>query len=55
MTLLAVVGIKDPLRPEVPAAIARCKSAGITVRMVTGDSILLFLWLYIFSLTPEMF
>lgn len=38
LTLLAIVGIKDPLRAEVPAAIELCKLAGITVRMVTGDN-----------------
>ena len=37
-TLLAVFGIKDPVRPEVPGAVKRCQEAGITVRMVTGDS-----------------
>ncbi|EFC49956.1 predicted protein [Naegleria gruberi] len=37
---IGVVGIKDPLRPEVPAAIAQCKKSGIIVRMVTGDNIL---------------
>ena len=30
---------QDPHRPEVPEAIIRCKNAGITVRMVTGDHI----------------
>lgn len=39
MTLLAIVGIQDPVRPEVPDAIAKCQRAGITVRMVTGDNI----------------
>lgn len=39
LTLIAIVGIQDPLRPEVPPAIEQCKTAGITVRMVTGDSI----------------
>jgi len=38
LTLLAIVGIKDPLRAEVPDAIRICKQAGITVRMVTGDN-----------------
>ena len=38
MTLVALVGIRDPLRPEVPGAVATCQRAGITVRMVTGDS-----------------
>eukprot|EP00698_Gefionella_okellyi_P009109 TRINITY_DN228_c0_g1_i1.p1 TRINITY_DN228_c0_g1~~TRINITY_DN228_c0_g1_i1.p1 ORF type:complete len:1015 (-),score=272.16 TRINITY_DN228_c0_g1_i1:297-3341(-) len=39
LTFLAVVGIKDPVRPEVPGAVATCHKAGITVRMVTGDNI----------------
>lgn len=37
---IGIVGIKDPVRKEVPAAVAECKKAGITVRMVTGDNIL---------------
>eukprot|EP00761_Pharyngomonas_kirbyi_P011758 gb/GECH01011784.1/.p1 GENE.gb/GECH01011784.1/~~gb/GECH01011784.1/.p1 ORF type:complete len:1002 (+),score=264.50 gb/GECH01011784.1/:1-3006(+) len=40
LTLLAVVGIKDPLRPDVIEAVSRCKKSGIIVRMVTGDNIL---------------
>nr|XP_028585220.1 plasma membrane calcium-transporting ATPase 1-like [Podarcis muralis]XP_028585221.1 plasma membrane calcium-transporting ATPase 1-like [Podarcis muralis] len=39
MTCIAVVGIEDPVRPEVPDAIRRCQRAGIVVRMVTGDNI----------------
>ena len=39
MTLLAIIGIQDPVRPEVPEAISKCQRAGITVRMVTGDNI----------------
>ncbi|CAP24273.1 LOW QUALITY PROTEIN: Protein CBR-MCA-3 [Caenorhabditis briggsae] len=39
MTAIAILGIQDPVRPEVPAAITRCQEAGITVRMVTGDNI----------------
>merc|ERR1719478_1806470 len=39
LTLVGVVGIEDPLRPEVPPAIERCYTAGIDVRMVTGDNI----------------
>jgi Ca2+ transporting ATPase len=38
MTLIALVGIEDPLRPEVPGAIEKCYRAGIDVRLVTGDS-----------------
>ncbi|KAJ4937454.1 hypothetical protein JOQ06_002089 [Pogonophryne albipinna] len=39
LTCIAVVGIEDPVRPEVPEAIRKCQQAGITVRMVTGDNI----------------
>ncbi|KAL2529560.1 Calcium-transporting ATPase 1 [Forsythia ovata] len=38
-TLIGIVGIKDPVRPGVKESVAICKSAGITVRMVTGDNI----------------
>ncbi|XP_048409135.1 plasma membrane calcium-transporting ATPase 1-like isoform X4 [Stegostoma tigrinum] len=39
LTCITVVGIEDPVRPEVPEAILKCQRAGITVRMVTGDNI----------------
>jgi Ca2+-transporting ATPase len=39
LTLIGFVGIQDPVRPEVPAAVAQCQRAGITVRMLTGDNI----------------
>uniref|UniRef100_A0A1D2A822 Calcium-transporting ATPase n=2 Tax=Auxenochlorella protothecoides TaxID=3075 RepID=A0A1D2A822_AUXPR len=39
LTLLCIVGIKDPVRQEVPEAVATCQRAGIVVRMVTGDNI----------------
>ncbi|KAL1330457.1 hypothetical protein AAHE18_12G111000 [Arachis hypogaea] len=38
-TLIAIVGIKDPVRPGVREAVQTCLAAGITVRMVTGDNI----------------
>ncbi|HTP03356.1 MAG TPA: cation-transporting P-type ATPase [Anaerolineales bacterium] len=37
LTLLAMVGIVDPPRTEAKDAIAKCHSAGIQVRMITGD------------------
>jgi Ca2+-transporting ATPase len=37
LTLLAMVGIVDPPRAEAKDAIAQCHSAGIQVRMITGD------------------
>ena len=36
--LLAIVAISDPLRKEVPEAIQQCASAGINVKIVTGDT-----------------
>ena len=35
--LLGLVGFTDPLRANVPDAIAECRSAGIRVAMITGD------------------
>jgi Ca2+-transporting ATPase len=37
LTILAMVGIVDPPRAEARDAIAKCHSAGIQVRMITGD------------------
>jgi len=37
LTMLGLVGIIDPPRPEVKVAIAKAKDAGIRVRMITGD------------------
>ncbi|CAN7011596.1 unnamed protein product [Brassica rapa subsp. trilocularis] len=39
LTLLAIVGIKDPCRPGVREAVRICTSAGVKVRMVTGDNL----------------
>lgn len=37
LTLIGLVAMYDPPRPEVPEAIAACHSAGIAITMVTGD------------------
>lgn len=37
LTLLGVVGLMDPPRPEAIAAVAECRTAGIRVKMITGD------------------
>ena len=37
LTLLGLVGMIDPLRPEAKQAVANCRNAGIKVAMVTGD------------------
>jgi len=36
-TFLGLVGLSDPLRASVPAAVAQCRTAGIRVVMITGD------------------
>ena len=38
LTMMGIVGIEDPVRPDVPAAIADCLNAGIQVKIVTGDA-----------------
>lgn len=40
LVCLGIVGIKDPVRPEVPDAVKKCKIAGVKVRMVTGDNVI---------------
>ena len=38
LTAQAVAGIADPVRQDVPAAVEDCRSAGIEVKIVTGDT-----------------
>ncbi len=37
LRLVGLLGYRDPLRPEVPAAVAECRAAGIRLKMITGD------------------
>jgi Ca2+-transporting ATPase len=37
LRLLGLLGFRDPLRPEVPEAIAACRKAGIAIKVITGD------------------
>ena len=37
LSFSGLIGLADPLRPLVPEAIGRCKTAGIRVVMITGD------------------
>ncbi|XP_059644022.1 putative calcium-transporting ATPase 13, plasma membrane-type [Cornus florida] len=38
LTLLGLVGLKDPCRPGVGAAVQSCRDAGIDIKMITGDN-----------------
>ncbi|KAI1325968.1 putative calcium P-type ATPase [Xylariaceae sp. FL0255] len=38
MTFIGLFGIQDPLRVGVPEAVKTCQTAGVVVRMVTGDN-----------------
>jgi len=39
LTLLGLVGIKDPCRPGVKNAVEACQNAGVNVKMITGDNV----------------
>ena len=38
MTFLGIFAISDPIRPDVPNAVKKCQSAGIGIKIVTGDT-----------------
>lgn len=38
LNFLGIVAISDPIRSDVPAAVAKCQSAGIGIKIVTGDT-----------------
>lgn len=38
LTFLGIVAISDPVREDVPGAVSECHSAGIDVKIVTGDT-----------------
>jgi sodium/potassium-transporting ATPase subunit alpha len=38
LVFLGLMGLQDPPRPEVPAAIAKCREAGVRIIMITGDA-----------------
>ena len=38
MTFLGLVGLADPVRADVPEAVAVCRTAGIRVMLITGDA-----------------
>ena len=38
MTFLGIFAISDPIRPDVPEAVHKCQSAGVGIKIVTGDT-----------------
>lgn len=39
LTLLGLVGLKDPCRPGVRTAVDACRAAGVKIKMITGDNV----------------
>ncbi|BAT72729.1 hypothetical protein VIGAN_01016200 [Vigna angularis var. angularis] len=39
LTLLGILGLRDPCRPGVEAAVESCKKAGVKIKMITGDNV----------------
>lgn len=39
LTVVGIFALQDPLRPEIVDSVKRCHTAGINIRMVTGDNL----------------
>jgi P-type E1-E2 ATPase len=39
LTIIGIFGVQDPLRNEIVESVKKCHTAGINVRMVTGDNL----------------
>nr|GMD35904.1 calcium-transporting ATPase 12, plasma membrane-type-like [Ipomoea batatas] len=39
LTLLGLIGLKDPCRPGAKEAVTSCREAGVNIKMITGDNI----------------
>ncbi|XP_010545103.1 PREDICTED: calcium-transporting ATPase 12, plasma membrane-type [Tarenaya hassleriana] len=39
LSLMGIVGLKDPCRPGVAKAVEACKLAGVNIKMITGDNV----------------
>ncbi|GAB2226358.1 hypothetical protein Droror1_Dr00022161 [Drosera rotundifolia] len=39
LTLLGIVGLKDPCRPQVKKALDICRRAGVEIKMISGDNV----------------
>jgi Ca2+-transporting ATPase len=39
LVFVGVAAIRDPLRPDVKAAVEECRRAGIEIKMITGDNV----------------
>jgi Ca2+-transporting ATPase len=37
LSVLGLLGFRDPMRPEVPGAVKECQAAGVRIKVVTGD------------------
>jgi Ca2+-transporting ATPase len=37
LSVLGLLGFRDPMRPEVPGAVRECQAAGVRIKVVTGD------------------